>query len=360
MSFLSKALHDRPMLRGALIAPSLIALIFSLFNLSAPPDPARIAPLVNVATVNLDTGLPFPPINIADRLIGGLATRLPTGLRSFDTEAAARAALQAEEVAAILVFPADFSRAVAGSDPVPVSVITSGSVTMVESQMAGALPAMVETGIATAVQTFRLAMAQGRLPDMTSPVAVSAEVIHPVTNAATRAAPFVAGFVLGLIALVGALVGSLGTRGLAPRRAALLQAGLPVVAMPVAAAVLTALVYGFAGGDALALWLAVSGLALAFAWLFSGALAVLGPVALLAIVPLVFWQGVLGGTQMPAAGAPDWLHWLLPLGMDRIGGYLRSILLGGDNAFPVALALGAAGLGLALIGLRAVVARSAH
>ena len=359
MSFLSDALRDRPMLRGALIAPSGIALIFSLFNLSAPPDPARIAPLVTVATVNLDTGLPFPPINVAGRLIEGLSTRLPTGLRSFDNEDAARAALEADEVAAILVFPAGFSRAVASTDPVPLSVITSGSVTMVESQMAAALPAMVEAGVATAVQTFRLAMAQGRLPDMTSPVALSTEVIRPVTAPAARAAPFVSGFVLGLIAMVGALIGYLGTQGLAPRRAALLHVVLPVVAVPLAASVLTALVHGFAGGDALGLWLGVAGLALAFTWLFVGALALIGPLALLAIVPLVFWQGALGGTQMPAAAAPEWLLWLNTLGMDGIGAYLRGVLLGGQAAFPTVLALGAAGAGLAMIALRSLVGRPA-
>ncbi|MCB1391199.1 MAG: hypothetical protein KDK12_18955 [Rhodobacteraceae bacterium] len=357
MSLLSDALRERPILRGALIVPSVIALIFSLFNLSAAPDPATLASNVTIATVNHDAGLPFPPINVASRMIQGLGERLPMHLLAFDTDAEARAALDSETVQAILIFPENFSSSVAGSDAVPLTLVTSGSLTMGESQLTGALPAMVESGVSAAVQSIRLAMARGQMPDMTPSVALTAESLRPPVNAAARMAPFVAGFATALAALVGGIIGWVGTRGLGGVRGAALRTLFPLVALPIAAVVLAGLVAGFAGGSFLGLWLAVAGLGIALGWLFAGALALFGPLALLVAVPLVFWQAALGGAQMPISAAPEWLHWLSPLGMDAIGGHFRALILGADHPFPWTLAAGAAVLGLAMIWLRGLIAR---
>ncbi|WP_127105761.1 YhgE/Pip domain-containing protein [Pararhodobacter zhoushanensis] len=152
MSFIASALRERPILRGALIVPSVIALIFSLFNLSAAPDPAALASHITIATVNHDAGLPFPPINVAERMISGLSQRLPMPLQTYGSDAEARAALEGEDVQAVLIFPQEFSLSVSGSDPVPLTLITSGSLTMAVSQLTGALPGMVESGVAAAVQ----------------------------------------------------------------------------------------------------------------------------------------------------------------------------------------------------------------
>lgn len=357
MSLLATALRDRPILKGALLVPSLIALIFSLFNLSAVPEPARLAAATVLATVNDDQGLTFPPINVATLMLNGLSQRLPLTLRPYATEAEARAALDAEDVAAILLFPNEFSLSVTGSEVVPLRLVTSGALPAAQAQLVSALPGMLETGVAVAVQSIRAAMAAGRMPDMASPVALNAEVIHPAANAASRAAPFIANFVTALAALVGAILGWVGSRGLEPIRAALLRGLLPVLALPPAALVLVAVIGSFAGGDLLGLWLTVIGLGVAFGWFFAGALAVLGPFALLILVPLVFWQGILGGAQVPASVAPDWLHGLAPLGLEAIGGTFRALVLGGQQGFPVALACGAALCGLALIWLRALVSR---
>lgn len=357
MSLLSDALRDRPNLGAALFVPSVIALLFSLFNLSAAPDPAVLAANVTIATVNHDTGLPFPPINVASRLVEGLGTRLPMRLQSFDSDEAARAALDAETVQAVLIFPEDFSRAVAGTEAVPLTLVTSGSLTMTESQLTAALPAMVESGVSSAVLSIRLAMARGQMPDMTPPVALNAETLRPPLNAAARVAPFVADFATVLAALVGAILGWVGTRGLAGGRGAALRVLLPVIAMPVAGLVLAATVTGFAGGDFLGLWLAIAGLGIAIGWFFAGLLAVLGPLALLVAVPLAFWQPAIGGGQMPLGAAPDWLQGLAPLGLDGIGGHFRGLILGAENGFPWPLALAAALLGLALVGLGALIAR---
>ena len=190
MSSIRSTLRDRPALRGALFVPSVVALIFSLFNLSAAPDPARIAGQSPIAVVNDDTGLPFPPINMGARMIAGLSGRLPMPVQTFATEDEARAALQAETVVAVLHLPAEFSRSIAGTDAVPLSLITSGSLTAGQGQMAGALPGMIESGISSAILSIRLAMAQGRMPDMTPPVALTAEVVNPAANPAARMAPF--------------------------------------------------------------------------------------------------------------------------------------------------------------------------
>lgn len=357
MSLISDALRERPILKGALIVPSVIAFLFSVFNLSAAPDPAVLAAHVTIATVNHDTGLPFPPINVAGRLIQGLGERLPMRLQAYESEAEARAALAAETVQAVLIFPENFSTAVAGSDSVPMTLITSGSLTMTESQLTGALPAMVESGVSAAVQSIRLAMARGQLPDMTPPVTLTAEVVNPPASPAARLAPFVAGFATALAAMVGGILGWLGTRGLGGARGAALRTLFPVIALPVAALVLAAVVAGFAGGDVLALWLAVAGLGIALGWFFAGLLALFGPLALLVAVPLVFWQGAIGGGQIPFSAAPDWLQGLAPLGIDGIGAYFRSAILGAAQPFPWTLALGAAVLGLAMIWLRGALVR---
>ena len=357
MSLIADALRERPVLRGALIAPSVAALIFSLFTLTAAPDPATLASGVTIATVNHDAGLPFPPINMASRLIDGLDARLPMHLRAFDSDEAARAALDAETVQAVLIFPEDFSRAVAGTEAVPLTLITSGSLTMAEAQLTGALPGMVESGVSAAVQSIRLAMARGQMPDMTPPVALTAEALNPPTTAAARVAPFVAGFATALAALVGGILGWVGTRGLGGVRGAALRTLFPVIALPVAALVLAGLVAGFAGGAFGALWLAIALLGVAFGWFFAGALALFGPLALLVLVPLAFWQPAIGGGQMPLSAAPEWLHWLAPLHLDAIGGYLRALILGAGHDFPWSLALGAAALGLAMIWLRAALVR---
>lgn len=358
MPILSTALRERPVLKAALFVPSVIALIFSLFNLSVAPDPAALAAQATIATVNEDAGLPFPPVNMAGRMIEGLGQRLPMHLQAYASEAEARAALDAEEVAAMIVFPADFSTAIAGQGPVPLTVVTSGSLTMGEAQLTGALPSMLESGVAAAVQSIRLGMAQGRMPDLTPPVALQTEVLHAPANAASRMAPFIANFVTALSALVGGIIGWVGTRGFGGARGAALRTIVPMIALPLAAGVLAVIVASLAGGNFVTLWLGAAALGIALGWFFAGSLALFGPIALAVLVPLVFWQSALGGAQMPLAAGPAWLQGASVLGLDQIGGYFRAVILGGSGAFPVALAGLAAAAGLAMIWLRGALVRT--
>ncbi|WP_127105765.1 hypothetical protein [Pararhodobacter zhoushanensis] len=192
---------------------------------------------------------------------------------------------------------------------------------------------------------------------MASPVALTAETVNPSANPAARIAPFVAGFATALAAMVGAIIGWVGTRGLGSLRALRLRVIFAVVAMPVAALVMASIVTGFAGGAFVGLWLAIALLGIAFGWFAAGALALVGPVALLVLVPLVFWQAVLGGAQVQMTAAPVWLHWLAPLGIDQIGAHYRSLIIAGGHPFPWGLAAGAAVLGLGMLILRALLVR---
>ena len=49
--------------KAAIIVPTLIALIFSIFNLTAPNDPEKISSNFRLGIVNLDTGSSFPLIS---------------------------------------------------------------------------------------------------------------------------------------------------------------------------------------------------------------------------------------------------------------------------------------------------------
>ena len=94
----------------AMIVPSLIMLIFSLFNMTAPLDPERSASAFRLGVVNQDEGLTSPPIWISSRMLGGLGENLSFKISEFKTIALARAVLEAGEIAAVVVFPLSFPK----------------------------------------------------------------------------------------------------------------------------------------------------------------------------------------------------------------------------------------------------------
>jgi hypothetical protein len=49
--------------RAAIIVPTVIALIFSIFNLTAPNDPEKISSNFKLGIVNLDTSTSFPLVS---------------------------------------------------------------------------------------------------------------------------------------------------------------------------------------------------------------------------------------------------------------------------------------------------------
>lgn len=335
MTALSDVRHSL-LFRAALIVPSAIVLVFSLFNLSAAPDPARIAGAIEIGFVKLDTGMTFPPIKVSDRLQQGLSGQLPFSIREFEDEATARTALEAQEIAAFVLFPPEFSSQVFGDEPVDFKVVGAGNLTVAESRLAEQMPMMLQSGIAAAVSSLRLALAKGQMPTGQLPVNMSAEMVHPTANAAAAMAPFAASYTIWLSSMVGAVLLYLASRAVeAGQGRALLRTVFPVAATGAASLCLTFVVASTAGIDVgfLQFWLLVWALGLALAWFLGGLIAVFGLPVLVLVVPLVFYQAVLGGTQMPAAAAPQWLGWVSALApFDDIGAMMRSLIIGGTVA----------------------------
>lgn len=356
MSHLFAALRTSPFLPPALAVPMVIALVFSLFSLTAAPDPARLAAAIRLGVVNEDAGLRLPPIRIADRMVEGMKARLPFALVEIADAEAGRAALEAGEISALLTFPDSFSRDVTGDGTVGYRLLLAENLPSAEAQVAGQLPAMLEGAMSAAVSTVRLALAQGRLPDLTPPVAGTVERLHPIERPAQRVAPFVAVFVTWLAALVGALLAFLAARPLPSAAAAQARSLLPVVSSGLASLVLALTLAATAGTSAglLPLWLSAWAAMVALGWGFAGLLAWLGLPALVILVPVVFYQAAVGGAQIPLAAAPDWLGAAtLGLPFDRLGGLYRALLLGGPvPAWTAPLAIVAA-TGLALIWAKA-------
>jgi ABC-2 type transport system permease protein len=345
--------RHNPLFRAAVIVPSLIVLVFSLFNLTSAPDQERVANAVKVGIVNLDAGMTFPPINVAKRLTAGLEGQLPFLLRPFEDEASARAALETQEITAFVMFPEAFTKQVMGEDTVDFTVVGAGNTTMAEARIAQQMPMLLQMGIAAAVSSVRLAIAKGQLPTGALPVNMTAEFIHSPANPAATMAPFAASYTLWLSSMVGAILLFVVSRpiGSVPDRVTL-RSVLPVAVTGIATLILTVTIGATAGitGGWLTFWLTVWPLALALTWLVSGLLALFGLVSILVVLPIAFYQVVLGGTQMPATAAPTWLAWMVDFApFDHIGALLRSLILGGPATPDWVLIGGSAAVGLALI-----------
>jgi len=164
------ALFHSTMMAPVMMAPVAIMLIFSFFNLRAPPDAARMAGAVTLGVVNEDEGLTFPPLKISSRMIAAIEQNLPFGMAKFADIEAARDGLELGDVSAVLRFPVAFSEQVAGDGPVVISFINAEHLTMIEAQMGGQMPMIVQAAFSAAVGVIRDALANGRLPDGAMPV----------------------------------------------------------------------------------------------------------------------------------------------------------------------------------------------
>ncbi len=340
---------------AAIVVPAAITLLFSFFNLTAPPDAARLASTLHIGLVNQDAGTFFPPINVGKRLAQGFATQFPFPLDSFDDEKQARAALEREDIAAIIILPKTFTKDAFGSDPVRFKVVNAGHLTMAATQIAAQLPNMLRAGVGGAIASLRLAIAKGQLPTGKSPVELSVQTIHKPRNAAASMAPFAASYTIWLAAMVGAIMLFNGTGEVQSARArGLLISLVPILSAGLSSLTLVIILSLTAGLDAgfLAFWATAWVISLVLAWLLNGLLVAFRWPALLLIIPAVFYQVSLGGTQVPLAATPDWLQAvgdMVPF--DDIGGILRTKIIGGQNMLPLGPTAAVAGLGLALIWL---------
>jgi hypothetical protein len=348
----SAGFKDHPLARPALIVPAVIMLIFSLFNLTAPPDPARSAAAFRLGIVNMDEGLTFPPITVADRVIEGLGGTLPFEVTLFEAVEPAEAALDQGAVAALVVFPPEFSKQAIGDEAFEIAVWNAQHLSIAETQMAGQLPGMIQMAMSAGVANLRLALAKGRLPTGTLPVTARVTTLHAADHAAKLPAPFVLTFTTWLAAMVGALLLVLATGGQPARAAAAIRTVLPVASFGLGAVVLALVVAATTSDWALfvPVLLAVWPVALALGWLMAGVMALIGPVALLILLPVVFYQSALGGAMAPVAAAPGWLAQFADwVPFDRLGAFYRGVIHGVDTPMPVQWLAGSAVLGLILI-----------
>ncbi|MGH1368474.1 MAG: hypothetical protein ACRBCL_07630 [Maritimibacter sp.] len=344
------ALRASVLFRAAMMAPIAIMLIFSFFNLSAPLDPQRTAAAFNLGIVNDDTGLAFPPIKVSERVMAGMGDRLPFHVVQIDTLNAARAALEAGDIATILYFPRTFSEQAKGTAPVEISIITAQNLTVAEAQIAAQLPMTVQLAMSAGVASLRSALATGQMPSMDMPVAANVEILHPAPAPAALMAPNVMVFATWLAALIGGLLLVLASSKIAGMGRAAARIIVPVFGMGLASLGL-ALVLGGTIGMAIFLpvWITVWATALCLHWFMGGVIAVFTPAAIMVLLPLAFYQSVIGGTMMPLAAAPDWLARVGGFApFDQIGAGFRAIIFGLPANMPWAWLIGAGALGIAL------------
>jgi hypothetical protein len=352
MHALVESLRHSPFFRAAVAAPIAIMFIFSFFTLTAAPDPARVAKAITLGIVNLDEGAPMLPIKVGDQLIAGLSANAPFATRTLDSEVAGRGALDAGEVSALLILPAEFTKAVAerGAVPVPITIVTSQHLSAMESQLAAAIPAQLQLGINTALGTMAKMFGIQGAPTVQATV----ETLHVSPSGAASVAPVTATQAIWLAGFVGALMLFLATRGAAAPASAVatLRSVLPLASTFVATLVL-ALTVSSVTGDWRAFlpfwgvaWLG----AYAVTLLAAGTFALIGLWAILIVLPLAFWQPILSGAQMPLGGAPDWLRRVGELApFDALPAAFRSLLIGGTDHGFLAAAAWAVVLGLALV-----------
>lgn len=332
-------LRQTGLFRAAMIAPIAIMLIFSFFNLSAPMDPVRTASAFRLGIVNADEGLAFPPIKVSERVMAGMGERLPFSVVPLSDMGAARAALDAGDVAAVIHFPPEFSEAARGSDPVPIEILAAQHLTVSETQIAAQLPMSVELALSAGIASLRAALASGQMPSMAPVVAAKVEMLHPAPKPAAVMAAQVMVFATWLAALVGGLLLVLASgKAVMPDRV-MVRIAMPVVGMGLAALGLALVIGGTVGWELfLPVWLSVWGAALCLHWFMGGVIAVLSPLAMIVLLPLAFYQSVIGGTLTPLAAAPAWLGTVGSAApFERLGAGYRSIVYGLPESAAISL-----------------------
>jgi len=339
--------------RPAIIAPIAIMLIFSFFNLSAAPDQGRIANAITLGVVNHDTGMIFPPIKISSRIMDGMAENLPFAIKNFEEDSAARAELEAGEISAAIIFPADFSKNAASGDPIEILILNAQHLSLMETNITGQLPQLLETALSAAVATLRLSLSEGQLPTGGFPVTAKVETLYPASNGAALAAPFVVGFASWLAAMVGAMMMFMASKDSTDAKARSVSRTVPPVVITLLTAVVLAIIVCWASGNwsiFMSLWFDAWMVLLCLSWMMAGLFAVFNMFALVIILPVVFYQGAVGGAQAPVAAAPNWLRSIgevIPF--DTVSEVYRTAIIGGSGGFPAMILLATAAIGLVLI-----------
>lgn len=356
-------IRRHPLFRAAIVAPIAIMIIFSLFNLTAATDQQKIPSAITLGIVNLDQGAEGAPGPLAEQALNGLAAGLPVGTARFDDEATATTALDEGDISALLIFPATFTAEVLSGEPVAIRFVGTQHLSLAETQFTRFLGGQLEGSLSAAVSGIRQSLAAAAAPagspsSMPQPaVEVSSELLHVAHNPAAISAPFVMTFATWMSAFVGALMTFIASRifkgSHTIRPVGLLRTLLPIVVPAISAIALSIVVAWTTNnwGQLLSIWLFVWLAAAAIGLLFEGLFAVIGFFAVLLVIPAVFYQSALSGTQAPTGALPDWLGSIADaIPFSAIGTGYRTLVIGGpEGSLPYLLLLGVAVVGIALV-----------
>ena len=335
--------------KPAIIVPTVIMLIFSIFNLTAPSDPARILSSFELGIVNEDLGPSLPLIST--QAIKGISKSLPFRVTLLKNSETARDALLKGQVSSVITFPENFSQLALSNKNLSIDILNSQHLTIVETQMASQLPSMLQMALSTFVSNLRASKLNNQGSNVGMMVTTNVETMFKAKSLASLPAPFVMSFTTWMASMVGAILLFLGTRQMAFLNRAYVRTIVPVMTMGFASFALATVVTltTLQWEVFLMTWLSVWLVCVCLTWLFLGVFEIIGLSALLIILPLVQYQSALSGSVAPVSAAPDWLERIgTAVPFDAIGAAYRAIIFGSDASLPYIWLLSAALMGIVL------------
>jgi len=335
--------------KPAIIVPTIIMLFFSLFNLTAPQDPARIASSFELGIVNQDIGPSLPLAST--QAIKILSKSLPFRLTLIDDRESAKEALSRGDVGAILIFPENFTQLTFSDNNLTIEIINSQHLTISETQMAAQLPSTIQMVLSTFISNLRLAKSNNETPNSGLLVSANIETLYSAKSLASTPSPFVMSFTSWLASMVGSILLFLGTKQMPFLNRAYLRTIGPIMIMGFASLVLALVITltTLQWAAFLMIWLSVWLVCVCLSWFFLGVFEIIGLSALLIILPAVQYQSVLSGSMMPISAAPEWLEYIgNAVPFDSIGTAYRAVIFGSDASLPYTWLLGSALIGLFL------------
>ena len=335
--------------KPAIIVPTVIMLIFSIFNLTAPSDPARILSSFELGIVNEDLGPSLPLIST--QAIKGISKSLPFRVTLLKNSETARDALLKGQVSSVITFPENFSQLALSNKNLSIDILNSQHLTIVETQMASQLPSMMQLALSTFVSNLRASKLNNQSTNLGMLVNTNVETMFKAKSLASLPAPFVMSFTTWMASMVGAILLFLGTRQMAFLNRAYVRTIVPVMTMGFASFALATVVTltTLQWEVFLMTWLSVWLVCVCLTWLFLGVFEIIGLSALLIILPLVQYQSALSGSVAPVSAAPDWLERIgTAVPFDAIGAAYRAIIFGSDASLPYIWLLSAALMGIVL------------
>ena len=335
--------------KPAIIVPTVIMLIFSIFNLTAPSDLARILSSFELGIVNEDLGHSLPLIST--QAIKGISKSLPFRVTLLKNSETARDALLKGQVSSVITFPENFSQLALSNKNLSIDILNSQHLTIAETQMASQLPSMMQLALSTFVSNLRASKLNNQSTNLGMLVNTNVETMFKAKSLASLPAPFVMSFTTWMASMVGAILLFLGTRQMAFLNRAYVRTIVPVMTMGFASFALATVVTltTLQWEVFLMTWLSVWLVCVCLTWLFLGVFEIIGLSALLIILPLVQYQSVLSGSVAPVSAAPDWLERIgTAVPFDAIGAAYRAIIFGSDASLPYIWLLSAALIGIVL------------